>query len=128
MSLNPLVAESLFQEDLYQIPGKVLIIIPVAWDAVTQEEKSILTKILAALKLNLETVQIISRSAVAIETLLPFSPAQIISFGVSFQPEVKSYETVIVNDIKVICADALHMLDDQKKRNLWLALRSMFGI
>lgn len=128
MSLDTLVAESLFQEDLYLIPGKVLIILPAEWHNVSQEEKNILSKILAAVKLKPETVQIISRSTVVLESLLPFSPMRIISFGAPFHPEVKPYETVLINDVKVIYADALHILDDQKKRNLWLALRSMFGV
>jgi hypothetical protein len=128
VSLNTLVAESLYQEDIYLIPGKTLILLPVEWDAVSQEERNTLSKILAAVKLKLEMVQIISRSTVSIETLLPFSPTRIISFGVSLQPEVKPYDTTLLSDIKVIYADAIPALDDQKKRNLWLALRVMFGI
>jgi hypothetical protein len=128
VNLDTLVAESLYQEDIYLIPGKTLILLPVEWDAVSQEERNTLSKILAAVKLKLEMVQIISRPSVSLQTLLPFSPTRIISFGVPFQPDIKPYETVLSNDVKVIYADTLEVLDDQKKRNLWLALRVMFGI
>jgi hypothetical protein len=128
VSLNTLVAESLYQEDIYLIPGKTVILIPIEWGAVSPEDRNTLSKILAAVKLKLEMVQIISVAAVSVEKLLPFSPARVISFGVNLQPEVKPYDTTVLNDIKVIYADAIPALDDQKKRNLWLALRVMFGI
>jgi len=128
VNLNPAVAETLFGEDLYQIPGRILIVIQKEWSDITPDEKNQLVKILAAVKLNIEAVQIISLETASIKKLSPFAPTRIISFGVPFQPEVKAYENTQIENINVISADSLSALDDVKKRNLWLALKAMFGV
>ncbi len=128
MSLNPLLVESLYGEDLYQIAGKMLIILPKAWDQISPEEKIQLSKILGAVKLNLESVQIITREFVTIASVLPFSPFGILSFGVPFQPEINPYENTETHGLKIIFVDGLDSLDEMKKRNLWLALKNMFGV
>jgi hypothetical protein len=128
MNAEPSIVESLYQEDLYQIPGKFLIIIPKEWNLIAESEVTQLTKILAALKLNLSSVQVITKDLATIEALSSFSPARIVSFGVPFEPAIKPYENTEHNGIKIICADTLDALDDIKKRNLWLALKAMFGV
>ncbi len=125
--MDPLIVESLFGEDLYQIPAKVVIGISKEWGAISQEEKTQLTKILAALKIHLEAVHIITKEFIAIDTL-PFQPDRIISFGVPFQPTVKAYEYTRAGNNHVIYADSLDALDETKKRNLWLALKNMFSV
>jgi hypothetical protein len=128
MSVDLSVAETLYQEDLYQIPPKFLILLPKPWDQVSETEASQLSKILAAVKLNLASVQVLTKEDVTLESLMPFSPQRIISFGVPFEPAIKPYENTERNGTKIIYADSLDSLDDIKKRNLWLAMKAMFGV
>lgn len=128
MSITPAIAESIYGDDLYQIAPKMLIILPKLWEEISVDEKSQLSKILAAVKLSLDSVQIITRDAVLIESLLILSPSKVISFGVPLHPDVNPYENTEAYNIRIIYADALHILDDSKKRNLWLALKNMFGV
>ena len=122
------IAENLYPEDLYQIPGKFLIVLSKPWNQVSEAEVAQLTKILGALKLNLASVQILTREVITLEAISAFSPTRIVTFGVPIEPTIKPYENTDRNGIKVIYADALDTLDDVKKRNLWLALKAMFGV
>ena len=128
MIMNQVVAETLYGEDLYKIPGSVMIILSKSWDNITQEEKNQLSKILGAVKLNVESVQIITLQKITYDSFLHFSPSRIISFGVPFQPEIKPYEAIQTDKLVMIYADSLDSLDDPKKRNLWLALKVMFSV
>jgi len=101
---------------------------PKPWNSVTENEITQLSKILAAVKTNLASVQILTRETTTLESLQTFIPDRIISFGVPFEPAIKSYENTEANGVKIIYADALDSLDDARKKNLWLAMRSMFGV
>ena len=124
--MSTTLTESLYTEELYQIPGKVVIVLSKPWSDILPEEKSTLSKIVAALKLNLAAVQIIEWQS--FHSLTALCPTKVISFGTTLRPSLKLYEPEIVDGINVIQADALDQLDDVKKRTLWLALKAMFGI
>lgn len=128
MSADPSIIESLYQEDLYRISPRLLILMPKSWDLVTENEITQLSKIMAAVKMNLASVQILTKDKATLESLRTLAPDRIISFGVPFEPAINPYENTDANGIKVIYADALDSLDDVKKRNLWLAMRAMFGV
>lgn len=126
--MNSTIAENLFQEELYQIPGKIIVVIPKAWNEVSDEEKTQLSKIMNALKISVNAVHILCLQSVSLNTLLPLSPSKVISFGVPVNPQIKSYENTVLEGVNIIQADALDGLDDTQKRNLWIALKGMFNI
>jgi hypothetical protein len=126
--LNSSIIESLYPEELYQIPGSILILLPNEWNEVSAEERNQLSKILAALKLNLASVKILTWKQNSLANVLSFSPTKIICFGVSIAPGTQLYENGVFEGIPFIQADTLNSLDDVKKRTLWLALKSMFGL
>jgi hypothetical protein len=128
VSADPSIVESLYQEDLYQIPPRLLILIPKSWDLVTENEITQLSKIMAAVKMNLASVRILTKEKATLESLGTLTPDRVISFGVPFEPAINPYENTETNGVKIIYADTLDSLDDAKKRNLWLAMRSMFGV
>jgi len=121
-------AQSLYQEDLYLIPGKILIVLSKDWALVTLEEQTTLAKMLAALRLNLATVQIVTRQKFSINDLASFSPAKVLAFGVAPAEAPNLYEFTQVNGLPVLAAEAIDKLDDAKKKTLWLELRKMFGV
>lgn len=122
------VTGALYQEDLYQIPGKVLVVLSKAWQDVTDDERMVLSKMLGALKLSLAAVQIVSLQNLSLKDITSFSSEKVLVFGSSVAEVSRTYELTQANGISVIVADPVDKLDDAKKKTLWLELRKMFGI
>jgi hypothetical protein len=120
--------ENLYTEELYKVPAAVLVIISKPWDEVSEDERTVLSKMLVAVKLNLAAVQIIIKKEFTIEELSPLSPSRVLVFGSAFKSSSKFYENIVVGGTSVILSESLDKLDDSKKKSLWLALKQMFGI
>jgi hypothetical protein len=128
MSQSASVLDHLYQEELYAVPSRVLVILSSPWEALSENEQTVLSKMLAAVKLSLASVQIITKKEFTIGELSAFSPTKVLAFGAMLQPASKLYENTTVDGIPVILADPLSGLDDLKKKNLWGALKQMFGL
>jgi hypothetical protein len=122
------VFENLYQEELYLLPERTLVLLDRQWHELTDEQTVLLTKILGSVKLTPALVQIFTTGNTSIEQLAAFNPARIISFGPTIGGISGLYQFAQVNGVPVICADALDRLDDARKKSLWTALRQMFGI
>lgn len=118
----------LYQEELYSIPTPLIIIFSKPWNTLTEEELVTLTRMVNALKLSLESVQILHREKVTVADLSFLSPTRVLIFGAAFSPTNAYYENVDLNGTSVIVSEALDQLDDSKKKSLWSALQSMFGL
>lgn len=119
--------ESLFQEDLYLIPSRTLVILDREWNSYSDADQLLLSKILGSVKLTLAGVQIVTRTGFTSETLAPFNPKQIIAFGAT-SGALPKYQSTQLDGVNVVLADALDQLDDARKKNLWTALKQMFTI
>ena len=128
MSTQSSPFENLFQEDLYQIPGRTVVVSSKNWIEVTEEERTVLSKMLTAVKLNLASVQILHLQEFSLQDLQAFSPAKVLVFGATIKEVSQLYTNTPVNGTPVIVADSIDKLDDAKKKSLWLALKQMFGI
>jgi hypothetical protein len=128
VSSSTSIFDHLYQEELYTVTSPVLIIISQGWDELTEEHKTLLTKILGSVKLSPALVNIITRKEFDAVSVDVYSPRRIISFGASLKSSAALYEHIKVGDVSVIVADAVDKLDDAKKKSLWLALRKMFEI
>jgi hypothetical protein len=115
----------LFNEDVYSIPPIVTIVINKPWESISEDHKVLLGKILGAVKVSLSSARIIKRDSVTLEDLKALGNQKILIFGTP--APVNQYETVQAQGFSVIRADELSALDDVKKKNLWLALKTMFG-
>ena len=123
---NPL--ESLYQEELYDLPSPLLIVLSKPWANLTTEELTTLTRMLNAVKLNLASVQIIVRKDFTTEELSAYSPQRILAFGSSLKGSSAVYENLSVDGVSVIVSESLGQLDDAKKKSLWMALKKMFNL
>jgi hypothetical protein len=128
MSGQTTALENLYQEELYQIPSRVLVVLSKNWEDLSTDEIGVLTKILAAVKLRLDAVQIVTRQEFTMGDFSTFAPVKILAFGAPLKPQANLYEAISFGGTALVVADALHVLDDAKKKALWLALRQMFGI
>ena len=123
---NPI--EQLYQEELYNVGPKVLVIIPTLWDNVSEEDQLLLSKILVFIKQSLSSVQILTLQDVDVSNLI-YRPLRILSFGsrVSFSGEsLQSYKLFTADQISILQVDSLGELDPAKKKILQNALKDMF--
>jgi hypothetical protein len=121
-------AQYLYQEDLYTIPSPVLVVIPRPWHNILDSEKALLAKILGSVKVNIDSVTIVFLERVSVDSVSAFKPRRILVFGSKFSEGINPYEHVVLNNVSVICADDFSLLDDGKKKSLWIALKQMFGV
>jgi hypothetical protein len=126
--LSTTALEHLYQEDLYNIPGSLIVIVCRPWQKILEDEKALLAKILGSVKIGMGSVIVQSMPAVTLDSLRAFNPQKVLIFGASVEGDIKPYERTLVNGISVIKADDLDQLDDLKKKNLWIALKQMFGL
>ncbi len=115
----------IYTEELYKIPGPVIILIPSPWEEVAEDDRLLLNKILGSVKLSLSGVQIIHQQKVAIQALKIFNPAVILSFGVPLTPGADLYQLQSMDAITLIQSDSLSALTDATKKELWSALKKL---
>jgi hypothetical protein len=128
MNSNTVIAQHLFQEDLYNLPSRVIVVLSKPWDEVSENDRTVLSKMLVAVRLNLSVVQIIHRTDLSIDDLAPLSPSKVLTFGINLKQSTKRYEFMTLEGIPVLAADSLEQLDDLKKKTLWGALKQMFAL
>lgn len=126
--MNRTVFETLFEEEVYKAQPYKLIVLNKHWDELGSEEITLLSKILSSVKLNLDSVRIITQNVVTPRELLQLNVSHAILFGSHTEPITPFYEPTSLKNIPVLQADSLDKLDDSKKKNLWLALKKMFGL
>ncbi len=123
---SPIVAD-LFQEEIYEIKDRVLIVLAEPWESVSPEDKLLLSKILGAVKLHMDGVQIINQPSFTPEALKTLSPKWAIRFSSDASDSLPYYEATAVDECKVIKSHPLAELDDARKKNLWMALKGLLA-
>lgn len=118
----------LFQEDIYHFSNPVLVVLSKPWEAYVDAEKILLNKILTSVKLDIHAVQMVILPSVDLKSLQVYTPARVLIFGSQVNEDIPLYQATPAQGFIAIRADDLTLLDDQKKKNLWVALRQMFGI
>lgn len=126
--MNQTIISQLFQEELYQYSTPVIVILSRPWLDYNEEEKNLLQKILASVNVDLNAVHIISQPKLALPSLLPFSPAKVLVFGSETDEAIGLYQPTPAQGFIVIRADDLTQMEEGKKKNLWIALKQIFGL
>ncbi|MBK7652840.1 MAG: hypothetical protein IPJ20_21715 [Flammeovirgaceae bacterium] len=119
---------TLYQEELYNITTPLVIIFSKPWNDLTEEELVTLNRMLHALKINLERVQILHRKEFTMAELSFLSPTRVLIFGTTLNPACAFYKNVDIDGISVIASESLDQLDELKKKSLWTALQAMFNL
>ncbi|MBX2945647.1 MAG: DNA polymerase III subunit psi [Cyclobacteriaceae bacterium] len=127
MSLQREAIEQTFTEDLYKIPGRVIILVPQEWSSLSPNEIELLSKILGAVKLKMAQVQILVKEKADMAELLVFNPPVVLSFGSKIAQVNTPYQVSNWNGVHVLEADSLRAFDEAKKKQLWNALRELFN-
>jgi hypothetical protein len=125
--LNTASLPFLFQEDLYLVPQKTLVVLARNWDEYSSDDKILLTRILGSVKQSLSSVQVIVQSTLSPELISGYNPSKVLVFG-SVTTGINPYESHQIQGFDLIKADDLPLLDDLKKKSLWACLKNMFSL
>lgn len=123
--MEAIFRESIFQEDLYKLPPRILVVIDRPWREISMAERELLQKILSAIRLTTDGVQILSGTQ--LDTGIISCAKSIISFG--WNPEGKSlFEPSTLHETPSIYSHSLSQLlsDDEAKKKLWQGLKRLF--
>lgn len=126
MTLPRDLVEQTFQEELVVIRGNTLVLLPQDWSTYKPEEQELLIKILNSVKLRFEGIQLLVKTEADLESLKIFNPVSVLSFGVHLKQANTLYTSIDWEGIRVVLADNLPTLDDQKKKQLWGVLKTTF--
>ncbi len=122
------VAEQfIYTEELYKLPSRTIVLLPVAWNELPEAEVVLLGKILSAARLSLAGVQIVNVKETSLDKLKVFNPSLIISFGVPLTSKPELYQAKTEDNITIIQSDRLSDLDDSRKKDLWNVLKKLLG-
>lgn len=119
---------ALYFEELYRFSTPLVVVLPRAWNSYSSGDQSLLKKILTSVKVNINAVLVIERASLDPKDLAVYAPARALLFGCTMESDVPLYQQTAAYGFTMIKADDLNALDEQRKKNLWNALRQMFGV
>lgn len=117
----------IYTEELYSLPQRVIVLIPVSWETVPEDQVVLLGKILGSVRLSLAGAQILCREKVDLSELKVFNPSAVISFGTALKPASELYTASETDGIRIIQSEPLSSLNDATKKSLWNALKAAFA-
>lgn len=116
----------IYTEELYKLPGQVIVLLPVSWETLPGDQVVLLSKILGSVRLSLTGVQVLCREEVDLEDLKVFNSTAVISFGTVLKPASELYTASEIAGVRVIQSEGLNALNDATKKSLWNALKVVF--
>jgi len=126
--MNQPLIDILFQEEVYTIPSKPVVLLQQSWDTLADEEKQLLSKILAALKTSLDGVVVKTQPSFDLSQWKQ-KPERLIYFG-EVPKGIPYYEVVQSDGVSIVAAVSLKNLvpDDAARKQLWGALKQLFSL
>lgn len=122
------VFETTYQEEIFQIKPKPVVVINVGWEKLGEKERELLTKIISALKISLDSITIASRPNLE-TTSFKGKTNKLIYFG-DLPTGMSPYELIESDDLSFICSESLTQLLDNEasRKQLWVALKKLFSV
>ncbi len=126
--MNEEVFDTTYQEEVYQIRLKPIVVINVAWDQLGEKERELLSKIISALKISVDSVTIVAQPLLDI-TYFNGKTLRLIYFG-DLPEGVSRYEILESHVLSFICSVSLTQLleNEQARKQLWAALKKLFSV
>jgi hypothetical protein len=117
-----------YQEEIFQIRQKPIVVINVTWQQLGNKERDLLAKIISALKISIDSTTIDSQPTLQI-TSYHNKTNKLIYFG-ELPAGVLYYEMLESGDLSFICSESLTQLIDNEpaRKKLWQGLRRLFSI
>jgi hypothetical protein len=119
------IFESTYPEELYLIKPRVTVVIPVPWTEVKEAEKTLLSKILGAVKQSLDSVVIRQQHHLDLSTWLE-KPERVLCFSPA--EGLPKFEVLLAHGTSLIVSLPLPelLVNDEAKKKLWAGLKVMF--
>ncbi len=126
--MNQPLFESTFQEDLFQLGRRPVVVINESWEILGENERELLTKIISALKISIDSVTIVTQPTLDIASLKQKAD-RLIYFGI-LPAGVSRYEVLESDQLSFICSECLSDLLDNEpaRKQLWMALKKLFSV
>jgi DNA polymerase III psi subunit len=117
-----------FQEEIFQIRPKPVVVIDVTWEKLGEKERELLTKIISALRISVDSITIVSQTTLTINSFIG-KAHKLIYFGDS-KTEISRYEVIESDGLSYICSDSLTQLleNEPARKQLWTGLRKLFSV
>lgn len=124
--MNIDIFKSVFQEEVYSIKPKLVIVIENSWQTLSEQEREQLKKIIGALKISFESIQIAIQSDFKISSF-EHRTDKLIYFG-SNPGDFANYQQHTFSGISFICSEGLSQLliNESTRKQLWIGLKNMF--
>ena len=128
MEVNPTLIDSIFPEGLFTFSPPPTIILDQTWDSISATEKSLLEKILTAIRQSLNSITIKYQDSLDLSAWVE-KPSRVIYFGKPVKG-IPLYETVEANGVTITASENLEALagNDEARKKLWQALRKQFSV
>ncbi len=122
------VFSTTYPEEIFQIKEKPIVVINETWEQLGSKERELLTKIISALKISIDSITIISQPALQV-TYFHNKTKKLIYFG-ELPVGVSHYEMLESGDLSFICSESLTQLIDNEpaRKQLWQGLRKLFSV
>jgi DNA polymerase III psi subunit len=122
------IEEYIFNEDIYQLRLRPVVVIDKPWKEVSAEESGLLAKILGAIKHSLDTVNIVYQPQLEVSKL-SFKPEKVICFG-NGAKGIALYEPIEADQVSIVISDSLSDLlkNDAARKQLWQGLKKQFNL
>jgi len=126
--MNQEVFATTFQEEIFQIRPKPVVVIDVSWEKLEEKERELLSKIISALKISLDSITIVSQTTPDINSFIG-KALKIIYFGEA-TTGIARYEIIESDGLSYICSDSLTQLleNEPARKQLWTGLRRLFSV
>jgi hypothetical protein len=117
-----------YQEEIYLIKFKPFVVIDGVWENLGMKEQELLTKIISALKISIDSVTIVSQSPLNIDSFIG-KTNKLIYFG-DLPTGLSPYETIELGGLSYLCSESLTQLLEYEpaRKQLWLGLRKLFSV
>jgi len=126
--MNQELFETIFQEEVFLLKPKPIVVINKAWESLGDKERELLAKIISALKITLDAVTVVSQPTLHV-TSFHGKTSKLIYFG-ELPAGVSYYEVLESGNLSFICSESLSQLIDNEtaRKQLWQALKQLFSI
>jgi DNA polymerase III psi subunit len=128
MEISPVLFESLYPEGLFALSLPPMIILDQPWETLTSNEKTLLEKILAAIRQSLNSVAIQYQDSLDLSAWVE-KPQRVIYFG-KLVKGIPLYEAVDANGVTIVTSESLRDIsaNEDARKKLWQALKKQFSV
>ncbi len=126
--MNQEIFATTYPEEIFRIKPKPVVVINEVWEKLGKKERELLTKIISALRISIDSITIVSQPSLDI-TLFAGKTHYLIYFG-DLPKGFSHYEVLESNDISYVCSASLTQLleNEPARKQLWVSLRKLFSI